>query len=445
MGDRNARIVFIHETEGKVAPEDQRRIRSRCKPRTYRPRRLIFKGSGAQIGGFTSIGSNTVEALPPPRLIPHAPFADDLDPGSLNLFSVWPSVQLAFSVRNFGVATALHSTLWREWQFTDATYLHALLATSSAVQDSLREQQPSRLTRTHLSKAMEKLKQTLSTVTGELSDAALASVLLLCATSIIAADRAALVRHFNGLQSMIRLVASSSVWGSDPQCLFIMTRIELLVYVVMGLDPIFRSPIALPMPTRSWPQPHYCVERHHNVLSFIRNLVDRRVASVFETLHLFAHAANGTASDGRTLSESGVHSTITLAQIQLIRLAGALDNIMSECLRLTLLAFLTTTFQLRDIKIHSTHAADRLRELCLAIEASTPQLEELLFWILTIGRIGFFHEDETWLRYKWQADVLPITEGLRWDQAREILRRYVWIDRCNSDSAAHVFGILNRR
>lgn len=149
-------------------------------------------------------------------------------------------------------------------------------------------------------------------------------------------------------------------------------------------------------------------------------------------------------SGERRVTEHDIHSSVHFAQYRLFELENSLDDIYSECLRITMLAFLATTFQLSGARIRYKYAAKKLRELCMAVHASTHTSRELMFWILMIGALAFFEHDDQWLREKWKLDVLPLTKDLQWDQAEQILMQYVWISSCHSNAGQRIFDEISR-
>ena len=173
--------------------------------------------------------------------------------------------------------------------------------------------------------------------------------------------------------------------------------------------------------------------------SIVHDLVDSRVARIFESLQEFGQAVNSVPTCRRKLSELHIHHAIGEAHYRLFRLEGCLRDTLSECLRVAMLAFLSTTFQLPGTRIRYNSARTKLQGLCLAVEATTPRLQELMFWIIMMGAIAFFDREDAWLEMKWKSDLSSITTGLRWDQAEELLKQYIWIDRCNSDAGRILF------
>jgi hypothetical protein len=116
-----------------------------------------------------------------------------------------------------------------------------------------------------------------------------------------------------------------------------------------------------------------------------------------------------------------------------------LNDLISECIRVSLLAFLTTTFQILGSRITYDHITRRLRELCRAVEVSSEDSRQLMFWVLMVGTMALFDSDEPWLRAKWDIDVLPLTRGLQWAAAKQLLQRFIWMDACNEKAGKDIF------
>lgn len=140
---------------------------------------------------------------------------------------------------------------------------------------------------------------------------------------------------------------------------------------------------------------------------------------------------DAASSSYHDMHESDLHAGIWAAQYQLFQLQGAIHNVFGECLRMAMLAFLTTTFRVLGVRIKYEYAANQFRHLCCAIESSTQRPRHLMFWVLMIGTIAFFDEEQPWLRERWRSDVLPLTQGLEWTDARRQLQDYIWINACN--------------
>jgi hypothetical protein len=118
----------------------------------------------------------------------------------------------------------------------------------------------------------------------------------------------------------------------------------------------------------------------------VDGLVDGRLAIIFRDLQYFAGLINATTSSNRRLRDTEFQSFTYSIQCQLQQLQSMLDDILGECLRLAMLAFLTTTFQIPGMEVQYPYLTNRFRECCSTVEAATPQLQDLTFWLLTVGR-----------------------------------------------------------
>jgi hypothetical protein len=176
----------------------------------------------------------------------------------------------------------------------------------------------------------------------------------------------------------------------------------------------------------------------------VKGLVDPRLLVVFRDLQYFAGLMNAAAGSNRRLRlrDTEFQNIICSTQYRLLRLQGTLDNIISECLRLAMLAFLTTTFQVPGMKFRHPYLARRFRECCRAVEAATPQLRDLMLWLLTIGAISVYDVvDEPWLHERWKIDVPDV----EWPEARRRMKEIMWIDIIHDEPAKYIFKMMSRR
>ncbi|KAH8664709.1 hypothetical protein BX600DRAFT_464892 [Xylariales sp. PMI_506] len=499
MNDPYDNFVFIGAWQGgKPTPDDQKLIRSRSKPKKYR--RKVVKESGTKWISYSDTLSHAAQSLilsnpvspelrrsaAPSRRkarqasclvqqyqqecsstgteslsiskkaitslyrdFPLWQFAGDLGPQSIAILrSVYPGFQRAFSVQNFGVTTKLHSSQWWDWLLSDVAYLHAILAAVSAVQDGLMRRKTSKLTHLHLSKAVGELQENINTGSSSITDVTVAGIISLYITSFVSLDKAAMVVHGKGLAEIVRLRGGLESFRFDSQFMFLMTRIDLFHCLVLGQIPLFRYSNTLPSPKFNNPgEPLFSFDGIAQIMiitRYVQSVADPRVASIFEFLQYLGRSTDATVSGAQIITESDLHRGITAVQYRLLELQGDLPDIISECLRMAMLAFLTTTFQLMGMRIRYGYAAERLRELCLGVESSTPQMRELMLWVLMIGTVAFFDHEEPWIREKWRLDIFPITKELQWDQTRRLLERYIWVDRFNAIRGQYVYDKLNR-
>jgi hypothetical protein len=178
--------------------------------------------------------------------------------------------------------------------------------------------------------------------------------------------------------------------------------------------------------------------------TYIEELVDYRVAAIFRNLQHLSRRVDDAASDQQAMPASNFHAGVMAAQYQLLELQDTLNDIISECIRVTLLACLSTTFQVFGSRIEYEHLTNRLRELCCAVEVSTDKQRDLMFWVLMSGTIALFDISETWLREKWRSHMLPLTLGQQWSDAKRLLKTFIWIDGCNEKRGKMIFNHMRQ-
>ncbi len=177
-------------------------------------------------------------------------------------------------------------------------------------------------------------------------------------------------------------------------------------------------------------------------------LVDQRLVSVFVDLQETATRINRHWAQYRLLESSTFEPLYGSILSRLLALNDCLEDTMSECLRLGLLAFLViTTFRVPDSRASRTskaksypHLATAFRKKCRAIEASTPRLSALVFWLLIIGAMSVLDvEDEGWLVKKWNEVARSLGGERTWEGARVRLEGVLWMNRIHDDVGKETF------
>ncbi|RSL53945.1 hypothetical protein CEP53_007598 [Fusarium sp. AF-6] len=355
--------------------------------------------------------------------------------------NLWPGILRAFSLAGFGLPCDIRSTQWRDWLLTDPAYVYSMVAVCAAVRDFLLKREKSKNTSLYLRKAISQLNQTLSIQSRALVDPTVATVFALGVMSAIGNDHSGMLAHAAGLKEIIRLRGGLDSFRGNPQLPVVLSRVDLCLTLSTGQNPMF--PQADPvLAARSLISPAYSLG--YLPLPPVRGqildiLQDTRLVSIFLNLQFLVQRLNhATASAPHSMLESELHAGIWTAQYQLLELQGAVEDVLGECFRMTMLAFLTTTFNVMGMRIKYKYSSNQLRNLCCAVEPSTERLGHAMFWILMIGGLAFFDNDETWLRDKWKWEVLPLIRGLEWEEARELLQEFIWINHCN-DAVGRLF------
>jgi hypothetical protein len=136
------------------------------------------------------------------------------------------------------------------------------------------------------------------------------------------------------------------------------------------------------------------------------------------------------------------NDSLNSIQSRLFALEDEPLDMMEECLRLSLLALLSTTLQLPSRKTSASHFKLRFQRLCLQLWRSSSTTEHIIFWILMVGLVSVFEEDELWLINIWQnlpSSILP------WDGAKLELQNFIWVGCLHDELGRKAFTALASR
>jgi hypothetical protein len=170
--------------------------------------------------------------------------------------------------------------------------------------------------------------------------------------------------------------------------------------------------------------------------------VDFRVSSIFSDLRDLASEFNRQSR----MRDSDFKLVISRIQYRLLSLSNTLDDILSECLRLAMLAFLASAFEIPDKSGRRyPHLSQKLHANCLAIfdDARISKMwPNLVVWLLMVGAMSLYGVDEEWLRDEWRAVVPAATT---WNDTRARLKSLLWIDTLHDKLGKETFQALSCR
>lgn len=216
-------------------------------------------------------------------------------------------------------------------------------------------------------------------------------------------------------------------------------RLDLYLSLQTGEQPhLFTSPVSwIPMFDS---QPPFLAGRREDYpyrVPSIDCVQDRRLIIIFRDFQFFVGLMNTAASSNRLRDTDFQNFTFSI-QYRLLQLQGVLDNVLDECLRLTMLAFLTIMFPLPGRPARYPYLASRFRECCCSVDAATPALQDLMLWFLIVGAISIYGVDVPWLRERWQT-VVP---RMAWREARQRLQDIMWIDTIHDKTGRQAFEAM---
>ncbi|KAB5578293.1 hypothetical protein GE09DRAFT_545805 [Coniochaeta sp. 2T2.1] len=358
------------------------------------------------------------------------------------------------------------------WIFEDPTYLHYTLLFSSAINDACLRQPMGKTTYYHLVQAIKYRNQKLARC--ELDDSTVSVVSSLAISSAILADYDAAKAHFQGLQLVVRLRGGLEAFRHDMALYMKLARVDLAYTLHTGEAPLFvnfdegfLADQTQPLYITSHQNSHSGIDTdilgdtsvdgaslpsltpdvEEGICPKLASILDQpdtypqlpailkplrdddRIAAVFCDLQRLTQILNNY----RRLKDSDFKLAVCSIQYRLL----SLDHVfppatLPECLRLAMLVFLTTTFEIPDRGKRYPYLAARFRaSACAMLELYEPRAvwedvrDDFVLWLLVIGGVSLYGVEEEWVRNRWRK-LVP--EGEMWYTTRMRLKQFLWID-----------------
>ena len=330
------------------------------------------------------------------------------------------------------------------WLTTNRGYLHSVLLTASAIDDLIHDHQLpsnctfpqdwpsalpaiSRTTSSHLQTTMAVLRQLLSAPDSQLTDPTFYIVLALANLACLSGDQRATDTHLNGLLKLIRL--RGGMRALHPKTQFKIDRLELLRCLNTGAMPRLRRVeswrgIFPLLPSVEWEERGITDPRNGDLR--IDQLVnDTRLVAAFNDLQCLSRKVNSHFARHARLTGFAFQDPLSSIQVRLLHLQNCLPDSLSECLRLGMLAFITTTFRIPKGRVPYAYLEKHLRSAFQAIEPSGTDMQEILFWLIIVGCISVFQGDEPWIQDRWMRVAGP---HIGWSvMCKQRLERVMWL------------------
>lgn len=177
-------------------------------------------------------------------------------------------------------------------------------------------------------------------------------------------------------------------------------------------------------------------------VQYIYGHTNPALVTIFGHLRYFAGLLNLAAvSSKHRLLDNDFQNCYCWLQYRLLQLQNTFDNAFDESLRLAMLAFLTTTFQIPGKRVVYPYLSRRFQECYLAVDINTPKLQYLSLWTLVVGAMSVWDAEEPWLGERWGTVVGEST----WPEIRGQLKDILWIDFLHDKAGKRVFDSLTMR
>ncbi|KAF2636854.1 hypothetical protein P280DRAFT_472739 [Massarina eburnea CBS 473.64] len=325
----------------------------------------------------------------------------------------------------------------------DESFLLSSLLSACCMNDYVMGQSPSALTIRHLRKLLMRLNSQLSNVNSKNIWAVIFTVLTLGNVASVFSDYNAATMHIQGLERIVELHCGKEYLREYPKFHFKIDRLDLSRSVSIGKRPLFRPHSVVP--EFSW-RPFFAGSNPlpAHLTSALSTPMDTfpKFTVVYNDLRHLTNLINDHIAAGTLMSTEMFHSAIHSIQSRIIYLEGMMEDGVAECLRLGMLACLTTTFRLPGRKMEYTYLKERLRDMLQGVRIPSLGAQRMVFWALMMGIVAVFEADEQWIPHVWSRVV---GERMNWEEARKRLRNGIWITCVHDAPAEQVFLKLELR
>ncbi|CAH0038767.1 unnamed protein product [Clonostachys solani] len=428
--------VRSHCMRGKNRREDSRRSR-----RALRQREAEIAAQTAinQIPndklGLSSKNIWERQNMPYQPILDYKLLPDSLSQGSVDLLYQYGRLKEAIYPIDNCVEFEIIQDDYIGWFTTESAFVQSILFMGSALQDLAVQRTLTRTSLFHLRKTLSLLNDALSNRQEYLNDALLYTVFNLSLIATIIGEDEAFNIHLSGIRKLMQLRNQQTRERINSRLGFKISRLELSAYTSTGTLP------PLPIGPLCWQSCYRnTTSSPDETLSLRAAIVDNiQLRTILYDLRHLADRINWKYVGARRLTGVEFQGSISSIQSRLLRLTVDPEDIESECMRLGMLAFLSTTLHVPGKILPSAYLATQLKKLCGEIAVSGTSSRYMVLWLLIVGSISVFAPDEPWIRARW-AEVSDV--DLVWEELELHLRDILWIDCIHGEPARKAFAMI---
>ncbi|KAK0389560.1 hypothetical protein NLU13_3135 [Sarocladium strictum] len=270
-------------------------------------------------------------------------------------------------------------------------------------------------TRRKLADLLPKLNQRLSLPDAHLQSTTLYVVGILVSAATLFADHASASLHAKGISQLFQLRRSAK---TDPTDLMVSMALDrwIPIHSLSAHEaPRFPEEVTLMYTEQAMVRPD-CVPDH-------------RLALVFYTLQCTTILLNTHDLGAPQVNGARLHDSMGFVQSELLRLKDQLADQLSECIRLSLMTFLATTFRVPGQYEHPCcgSLAEPLLSACVANKEGISRLPKAMqTWLLLVGAMAAGAVSNERVRLGWRSLFSAKQEP--WEVMRLEVKRVMWID-----------------
>ncbi|KAK0250651.1 hypothetical protein B0A54_01534 [Friedmanniomyces endolithicus] len=324
------------------------------------------------------------------------------------------------------------------WIFSNMAFAHSVFFATSATNDFRLGRPYTRPTLIHLRRTIRSLNVQLGEDGGHLDDSTIYTIVTLAMLATLVGDLIAVRAHMVGLRRIIELRGGESYFVERPKQHFMLERLDLAWSAYSGAWPNYSCE---PTDWRSAFTGPQAASGENNLASMVAKMVDARLSTVFQDFQRLTRLINAYANEDGRLKGDFFQHVLASIQRRLLWLRFSQVDSWSERLRLGMLAYLTTTFQLSGRKVSYDYLSARYRLSCQALGASTPpdDMRTLNAWLLFVGVLSVIEPTESWLRALWDE----VTGSVRgWEDMQQQLESVLWIGNVQNEAGKSAYETL---
>lgn len=171
---------------------------------------------------------------------------------------------------------------------------------------------------------------------------------------------------------------------------------------------------------------------------------DSRLALVFYTLQCTALLLDTHDFGAPTINGGRLHERMGFVQYELLSLKDQLMDGISELIRLSMVAFLATTFRVPGQYEHPSCArlARPLLASCTANRDGIAKIPGAMrTWLLLVGVMTASGFGDHQIRMAWR-DLVPLSPAMSWEAVRGEAKKVMWIDAIHDALGRRAFDAL---
>ncbi|KAH8886447.1 hypothetical protein GQ53DRAFT_750700 [Thozetella sp. PMI_491] len=456
IGSPERLLIRSHCMRGKNKQSGSRRVRREAvraesgkpvNPKKQEPD-SVAKRSPSRIGTAAARRRPNLMPLPPPSDWALFSFPTELDSSSQELMHKYflcnpirdplnPFSHFYISV-DFGQEPMICFRMLCD----EPLSFHATLLLASASDDMISHKPLSSTSYYHLKHTLPVLNMLLSDAKAQKDDVIIYAVSILASVAVLFGDYDAAASHAAGLSQLIRLRGGFRALDANPLVQVSLDRLNFSNSQITDQWPAIYD-------ISVWEEPVFPPEvaalgYSQRVLS-IHELVNPELEGLFHTLQSLALILNQHYYDKVPIKGEFLQQCQGYAHRRILELNSPLEDGLSECFRLGMAAFLTTTFRLPDSDIqHGRRSlASDLQNAYAATKATTSYIPKSIdIWLMIMCVVAAGNTVHPDVGTSWAALA---THGLSWNVARRHAKKIMWVDSFQDGLGKKAFGALMRK